>query len=164
MFCWSILNWLFYSDSSTYYASFYGPLDQPSKDTRYNRSFYEERLSPIRRNYDHSSSKAANINAYLDSKSPSIDLSSLDAVLDSTLYSDNDMSRSTKEWRSSFSSVRNRFGHIPSVEEQTQINHFTNFTTDGSMSLSHHSGLSKSASQSMVSEHSEHTEYAKLER
>uniref|UniRef100_A0A915PJQ7 DUF3741 domain-containing protein n=1 Tax=Setaria digitata TaxID=48799 RepID=A0A915PJQ7_9BILA len=77
---------------------------------------------------------------------PIIDYSSLDAFLDGSLLEENgSMSKSTKEWRSSFSTMRNRFGSTPlSPDESVSNNH--DFTTNGSMT-SPKRGLAKSASQ-----------------
>uniref|UniRef100_A0A1I8EI41 Uncharacterized protein n=1 Tax=Wuchereria bancrofti TaxID=6293 RepID=A0A1I8EI41_WUCBA len=79
---------------------------------------------------------------------------STDAFLDESLLQEKgNMSKSTKEWRSSFSTMRNRFGNIElSSDEAMSNNH--NFATIGSMTLPKRT-LTKSASQGnlIVNEH-----------
>lgn len=108
--------------------------------------------SLIASEYDRSYStgkKTASGNIQSTSKStsvPIVDYSSLDAFLDESLLQEKgNMSKSTKEWRSSFSTMRNRFGNIGlSSDEAVSNNH--NFTTNGSMTLPKRA-LTKSASQ-----------------
>uniref|UniRef100_A0A0R3S648 Rab-GAP TBC domain-containing protein n=1 Tax=Elaeophora elaphi TaxID=1147741 RepID=A0A0R3S648_9BILA len=80
------------------------------------------------------------------SPSPIVDYSSLDAFLDESLLQEKgNMSKSTKEWRSSFSTMRNRFGNISLPSNEILMNNY-DFATNGSMTLPKR-GLAKSASQ-----------------
>ncbi|KAL3990969.1 EF-hand domain pair family protein [Acanthocheilonema viteae] len=88
------------------------------------------------------------------SSAPLVDYSSLDAFLDESLLQEKgNMSKSTKEWRSSFSTMRNRFGNIELSSDETISNNY-NFTTNGSMTSPKRT-LAKSASQGdlTVNEH-----------
>uniref|UniRef100_A0A914R983 Uncharacterized protein n=1 Tax=Parascaris equorum TaxID=6256 RepID=A0A914R983_PAREQ len=99
-----------------------------------NRSFYEQADSLINTTSGNTSSGHK-----------LLDISSLDALLESAFDGDDeDMSKSTKEWRSSFSSMRDRFGSRELSDELTA--NFVDFTTNGSLTLPRR-GLSKSASQ-----------------
>ncbi|VDK57805.1 unnamed protein product, partial [Anisakis simplex] len=106
-----------------------------------DRSFYEQAgLSGVR--------GGIGCESRIKTSTKPLDISSLDALLESTfsdLY-DDDMSKSTKEWHSSFSTMRDRFGNHDLLDEF--VNRFDDFTTNGSLTLPRRGGgLSKSASQ-----------------
>ncbi|CAG9534305.1 unnamed protein product [Cercopithifilaria johnstoni] len=85
------------------------------------------------------------------SKSPTltVDYSSLDAFLDESLLQEKgNMSKSTKEWRSSFSTMRNRFGNTGQSSDKTMSNSY-DFATNGS-TTSPKRMLAKSASQGNI--------------
>ncbi|EJD76416.1 EF hand family protein [Loa loa] len=109
-------------------------------------------ISLISSKYDRSFSsgeQTASSNIQSTSKStqvPIVDYSSLDALLDESLLQDKgNMSKSTKEWRSSFSTMRNRFGNTGLLSEEEILNNY-DFATNGSMTLPKRA-LAKSASQ-----------------
>ncbi|VDM24263.1 unnamed protein product [Toxocara canis] len=131
--------------SSNIYSEF------DSLSSALNRSFYDQPDSISGGGGSSSSSNTL-------TKHKLLDISSLDALLESGLgqYDSEDMSKSTKEWRSSFSSMRDRFGSSGIGDEFTQ--HFAGFTTNGSLTLPRR-GVTKSASQGSVTlgRHSEST-------
>ncbi|VDN05758.1 unnamed protein product [Thelazia callipaeda] len=90
----------------------------------------------------------SNNHLHYKSSTPAVDYSSLDAFLDGSLLEQGgNMSRTTKEWRSSFSTVRDRFGNQSSMSSNQNAlnNHY--FTTNGSVRMSPKRELVKSASQ-----------------
>ncbi|VDP22956.1 unnamed protein product, partial [Onchocerca flexuosa] len=98
----------------------------------------------------------ANGSTSKSSTAPIIDYSSLDAFLDGSLFQEKgNMSKSTKEWRSSFSTMRNRFGNFERSPDEAISNTY-DFTTNGSKTLPTRT-LAKSASQGSLtfSEHSD---------